>query len=175
MGLLSAKLLDLYDTDSAVRVKLDAVGAIVKDPAPGLVKLDRVDSDTMADVKARVHKDYADSLGGSWSFLLKDGRTVTVEATRIGVMARDEKTGLIVFRQRADGGAHPVFFRINVDGKYLNDDGWYGFVNASTMVPDGTTSKVTDEFGETHDRCNWKEDVGAALERHIADVLGGSL
>lgn len=126
-----------------------------------------------AQARSEAHHAHAMSLGGAWSFLLKDGRTVTVEATRIGVLTSDSAVG-IVFRQRTDGGAHPVWFKISVDGEYLNGDGWYGFHNARLMVPDGTTSKVIDEFG-THDHPNWKEDVGSALHRHIAEVLGGEV
>ena len=112
--------------------------------------------DARAQRKAEAHHTYAMGLGGAWSFLLKDGRVVTIEMTRLGVIEHSTSIGM-VFRQRKDG-ANPVWFRVRVDGELWGDDGWLGFHNPPTIVGNET-----------------EEDVGRALHTIIADALGGEL
>lgn len=100
-----------------------------------------------------------------YTFTLRDGRKVTVEAVRLGILKRDS-TGVIVFEPRTDGGADPVWFRVSLDGRYPNGDGWYGFVNPPILVPDGTF---------TDGRPNFKEDLIAAAQTILAQALGGEI
>lgn len=91
------------------------------------------------------HKDY--------SFTLVDGRKVTIEEIGLGILDLTIDT----VTKRTDGGANPIWFKINVDGVYLNKDGWYGYANPPILVP--------DENGI-------KEDLLLAIKTIIADSLG---
>ena len=119
---------------------------------------------------AQVAISTADKAKGEYTFALRDKRKVVIEQARLGVALRDP-TGILVFKPRTDGGANPVWFRVSVDGRYLNGDGWYGFVNPPVMVPDGTTEKVEAPDGTMYEYPRFKEDPGAALQIALADVL----
>ena len=123
-----------------------------------------------ATLKAQLHFELARSLKRKErSFQLKDGRTVVIEDIQFGIF-----DGRRFYQQ--EGKTPAVWFRISVDGEYLNGDGWYGFVNPPVMVPDGTKRFVVDEItqeGLWVD--NFKDDPGAALKAMIARAVGGEL
>jgi hypothetical protein len=52
-----------------------------------------------------------------------------------GLVIEQEGIGLI------DGKSDTLWFRISVNGKYLNGDGWYGFRNPPIMVRTDKKSK----------------------------------
>ena len=105
---------------------------------------------------------------GYFSFKDKKGRSIVIEQAGKGVMI---PTGI---SPRSDKGAEPVWFKVSVDGKYLNGDGWYGFVNPPMRVPDGTFREVYDEFAErTVLVPNTKEDVLEATKVIILQAVGG--
>jgi len=120
-----------------------------------------------AQLKAVAHYDSLSSLVAAaakkrkrFSFVLKDGRTVEIE--QVGLGRLDTKKGTIT--RRDDGGADPLWVRLNVDGKYPNGDGWYGFVNPPVLAPDGPEQLRT-----------FREDIAAATLTIIAQALGGEV
>jgi hypothetical protein len=118
-----------------------------------------------ATLKAEAIKTVVDAAmgktGTKWKFTLKDGRGVTVEAVRMGLLSIDEPTKIVTFARRTDGGADPIWVKLSVDGKYLNGDGWYGFVNPPILVPDGPSA--------------FKEDLVAAAKTIFANAVGGAI
>lgn len=128
------------------------------------------DSTERAILKAQAHEQLLSSLKTrERSFRLKDGRTVTIEQVGFGVF--DGKS----FTQ-PEGKIPAIWVHLNVDGKYLNGDGWYGFVNPPIMVPDGTKREVLDSItGETRLVDNFKEDLRAAAMAIIAQAVGGEV
>lgn len=57
------------------------------------------------------------------------------------------------------------------NGRLLMVDNPLYFINPPIMVPDGTKSTVIDEFGNSHDRDNFKEDLDEALQEIIVECL----
>ncbi len=100
-------------------------------------------------------------------FEFVDGKkNIKIEQTGKGIL----RGGKII--PRIDGGAEPVWFKVSVDGKYLNGDGWYGFVNPPIMVADGTKRIVEDELTkEKIEVDNFREDVWEATKSMIRQAV----
>ena len=92
-------------------------------------------------------------------------RKLIIEHAEKGIL----KNGL--FTKRTDGGAEPVWFRVSVNGKYLNGDGWYGFVNPPLNVPDGTTRTIKDSRNNDIELKNYKEDIEEALLQMLLSAV----
>ena len=94
------------------------------------------------------------------------GRNIVIEHKGIGVL----RNGKIVNSEST--GA--IWYRISVDGKYLNGDGWYGFVNPPIKVSDGTKTTIINEVTKEEMLIdNFKEDITAAAKSMILQVVGG--
>jgi hypothetical protein len=96
----------------------------------------------------------------------RNNKKIRIEQVEIGIM---KKKGIF---ENAKIGAAPIWFKISVDGKYLNGDGWYGFVNPPVMVPDGTQREVTDELTKEKTFVdNFVENVWEATKEMISQVV----
>lgn len=105
---------------------------------------------------------------GMLKFIDSKGRTLIVEDMSIGKLTPQ---GFI----RSEKIANPVWFKVSVDGEYLNGDGWYGFVNPPIMVADGTYHEEYDELlGEYIKVQNFKEDIVSATKSIICQAVGGA-
>jgi len=92
-------------------------------------------------------------------------RKLIIEHAEKGIL----KNGL--FTKRTDGGAEPVWFKVSVDGKYLNGDGWYGFINPPILVPDGTKRIIKDMNNNDIETENFKEDLENVIKLLLIMVV----
>ncbi len=120
-----------------------------------------------ADIKAEAHRvEMLDHFKGGRFEFQRNNKKIRVERVEKGILSRGK------FTRRKDGGAEPVWYKVSVDGKYLNGDGWYGFVNPPIMVADGTKRTVEDELTkEKYEVDNFKEDVFAAAKSMISQAV----
>jgi hypothetical protein len=125
-------------------------------------------SEERTEIKTNAIYDKVQSLSTTkqWSFKDPKGRTVKIEKSGIGELIGD--TVVLSLKKTS-----PIWFKISVDGKYLNGDGWYGFVNPPIMIPDGTFS-TTQKRDEKLTVSNFKEDILEATKQIILQVLEGS-
>ena len=99
------------------------------------------------------------ALSNAWEFEDNKKRKVVIEQVKTEILK---------------GRANPIWFKISVNGKYLNGDGWYGFVNPPIMVASGTKSQIIDELsGEKFLVDNFQEDILMATKSIILQVVGG--
>ncbi len=127
-------------------------------------------SDTeQSNIKAQAIKQEMDKHLTSKNLFIKDkkGRAVEIEQDAIGKLT---SKGF----ERDSSVAEPVWFKIKVDGKYINGDGWYGFVNPPIMVPDGTEREEEDPFTKEKIKVpNLKEDLYETTMNMILRAIGG--
>lgn len=78
-----------------------------------------------------------------WNWYDAKGRHIVVEKIALGVLVDDRND---IVRPAKDGETATMWYKVSVDGKYPNGDGWYGVTNPPTMIADGTKREVTDEL-----------------------------
>lgn len=118
--------------------------------------------------KAQLIKNAFDALGTMLPLEWHDaqGRLICILQTGLGVLRGG------ICRPRTDGGVDPVWFKVTVDGAYLNGDGWYGYSNPPVMVADGTYHDEVDELtGQTIQVANYKTDPLAAFFEFIEQAV----
>ena len=122
-----------------------------------------------ANIKAQVYSDFIKDKKskGIKAYTFKDvkNRVFYIETAEKGIL----KNGKI--EKRTDGGSEPIWFRVSVNGKYLNGDGWYGFVNPPLNVPDGTTRTIKDSRNNDIELKNYKEDIEEALLQMLLSAV----
>lgn len=80
--------------------------------------------------KAQLVRDTVDMLGVMLPLEWTDpqGRHISILQTGLGRLYKDG-----IFKQIPDSD-NPAWFRIMVDGIFLNSDGWYGFANPPIAI-----------------------------------------
>ena len=99
-----------------------------------------------------------------YSFIDNLGRNIEIEAVGKGVIVN----GKIIKLKK--GIVEPLWIKANVNGKYLNGDGWYGFINPPIMVPDGTKTTFIENDIEIQ-KDNFKEDLEESIKQMLLEVI----
>lgn len=122
-----------------------------------------------ATIKAQAIYNAIDNLKANkktYTFTDGKGRKLTIEDIRLGQLTAKG------FRTLPELIAVPIWLKISADGKYLNGDGWYGFVNPPIMTSDGTTREEIDAItGEVIMVDNFKEDIVTVIKNILEQAV----
>ncbi len=117
----------------------------------------------ISDIKIAAHEEELKKIANDKDYALhtEKGQDIKIETVGVGTL----KKGKLI------PGKGPLWVQVSVGGKYVNGDGWYGFVNPPVMVPDGTTKEVQLEDGKKIEVQNLKEDVREAAKLIIKEAV----